>query len=63
MYIKYAVGIIDKRRLIGGWEMWCFSLVFVLGFNGNSPEERNGPMGIRTPVSGSEGRKDIQATS
>jgi site-specific recombinase XerD len=31
--------------------------------NGNPPRERNGPMGIRTPVSGSEGRKDIQATS
>ncbi len=46
MYIKYAVGIIDKRRLIGKWEMWCLSLDFVYGFNGNSPEERNGPMGI-----------------
>ena len=28
-----------------------------------SPVRVNGPMGIRTPVSGSEGRKDIQTTS
>lgn len=30
---------------------------------GNSPREKYGPTGIRTPVTGSEGRKDIQTTS
>jgi hypothetical protein len=60
--IHFAIGISLFKSLGLNGE---FNIIFKLlnSLCKITPVEMNGPMGIRTPVSGSEGRKDIQTTS